>query len=355
MTIESESFRQADFIEVAIENVTEALRDGAILVVVVLFLFLGSWRTTLISAVAIPLSLVAGVLVVSAFGGSINTMTLGGFTIAIGALVDDAIIDVENVFRRLRLERRRPEGERRPALEVVFQGSSEVRKAIFFATLIIVLVFLPLFLLPGLEGRLLRPLGLAYVAALGASLLVSLTVTPVLCLLLLARAPVLEAREPWVLRTLHRAYAPTLRWALRHRGVVIVGSLLLLAGALAVLPFLGRSFLPPFNEGALTVAAASAPGIPIEESDRLGRPGGGGATPLPGGGLDQPAHRPGGEGRARPGSEPLGDGGGAPGGAGLGGRPRSRMRCWPPCARRCRPSRASRSPSASRSATGSTT
>jgi CzcA family heavy metal efflux pump len=271
VVIEDENFRQADFIRVAIANVTEALRDGAILVVVVLLLFLGSWRTTLISALAIPLSLVAGVLVVSAFGGTINTMTLGGFTIAIGALVDDAIIDVENVFRRLRLEQERPPEARRPAIEVVFQGSSEVRKAILYATLIIVLVFLPLFFLPGLEGRLLRPLGIAYVAALAASLLVSLTVTPVLCLLLLPRAGVLERRESWVLRTLHRAYEPTLRWALAHRGLVIAGSLLLFAGAVAIFPFLGRSFLPPFNEGALTVAAQSAPGIPLEESDRLGR------------------------------------------------------------------------------------
>ncbi len=271
VVIEDENFRQADFIEVAIANVSEALRDGAVLVVLVLLLFLGSWRTTLISALAIPLSLVAGVLVVSAFGGTINTMTLGGFTIAIGALVDDAIIDVENVFRRLRQERQRPEAERRPAIEVVFRASSEVRKAIFFATLIIVLVFLPLFLLPGLEGRLLRPLGLAYVAALGASLLVSLTLTPVLCLLLLPRARVLDREESWTLRRLHRAYEPTLAWALRHRAVVIVGSLVLFACALAVLPFLGRSFLPPFNEGSLTVSVVSAPGIPLAESDRLGR------------------------------------------------------------------------------------
>ena len=173
VSIETENFRQADFIEVAIANVLAALRDGAILVVIVLFLFLGNFRATLISALAIPLSLVAGILVLSLFGQGLNTMTLGGLAIAIGALVDDAIIDVENVFRRLRQEKLRqekamPEGERRSALEVVFEASSEVRGAILFATLIIVLVFLPLFFLPGMEGRLLRPLGLAYVAALVA-------------------------------------------------------------------------------------------------------------------------------------------------------------------------------------------
>ena len=269
--IERENFRQADFIEVAISNVVAALRDGALLVVVVLFLFLGSWRTTLISALAIPLSLVAGILVVSLFGGTLNTMTLGGLAIAIGALVDDAIIDVENVFRRLRLERERPPAERRDALEVVFRASSEVRKAIVFATAIIVLVFLPLVALPGIEGRLLRPLGLSYVAALAASLLVSLTVTPVLCLLLLPRTAALEAREPWLLRTLHRAYAPSLDWSLQHRGTVLLSCAVLLGAALALLPTLGRSFLPPFNEGSLTVGVVSPPGIPLAESDRLGR------------------------------------------------------------------------------------
>ena len=271
VTLETENFRQADFIEIAIRNVSVALRDGAILVVLVLFLFLGNLRTTLISAVAIPLSLVAGVLVLSLFGQGINTMTLGGLTIAIGALVDDAIIDVENVFRRLRQERSRPEGARRPALEVVFQASSEVRGAILFATLIILLVFLPLFVLPGMEGRLLRPLGLAYVAALAASLIVSLTVTPVLCLLLLPRSRALERPEPWLLRTFHRAYRPTLDWSLRHPGAVIAATVAVTAAALAVLPFLGRTFLPPFNEGALTVSVVSPPGITLEEGDALGR------------------------------------------------------------------------------------
>jgi CzcA family heavy metal efflux pump len=271
VTIETENFRQADFIEVAIRNVATALRDGAILVVVVLFLFLGNFRATLISALAIPLSLVAGVLVISLFGYNFNTMTLGGLTIAIGALVDDAIIDVENVFRRLRQEREKPDEARRSPLEVVFQASSEVRGAILFATLIIVLVFLPLFLLPGMEGRLLRPLGFAYVAALLASLLVSLTVTPVLCHLLLPRSKGLDRPEPWLLRAFHRAYRPTLDWSLRHPGIVIGLIAPVTVAALAVLFVLGRTFLPPFNEGALTVSVVSPPGITLDEGDAAGR------------------------------------------------------------------------------------
>jgi CzcA family heavy metal efflux pump len=269
--IETENFRQADFIEVAIRNVAVALRDGALLVVVILFLFLGNVRTTLISALAIPLSLVAGVLVISLFGQTLNTMTLGGLTIAIGALVDDAIIDVENVFRRLRQNRARPEGERRPAFEVVFGASSEVRGAILFATLIIVLVFLPLFVLPGMEGRLLRPLGLSYVAALVASLLVSLTVTPVLCYLLLPGSKALDRPEPWLLRAFHRAYKPTLDLSLRFPWLVIGATLAVTAAAVALAFFLGRSFLPPFNEGSLTISVVSPPGITLEEGDAVGR------------------------------------------------------------------------------------
>ncbi len=269
--IETENFRQADFIQVAIRNVAIALRDGALLVVIVLFLFLGNLRTTLISALAIPLSLVAGVLVISFFGQTLNTMTLGGLTIAIGALVDDAIIDVENVFRRLRQERARPEGERRSAFDVVFRASSEVRGAILFATLIIVMVFLPLFVLPGMEGRLLRPLGLSYVTALVASLLVSLTVTPVLCYLLLPNSKALDRPEPWLLRSFHRAYEPSLKASLRHPWMVIGTTLAITAAAITLVFFLGRSFLPPFNEGSLTVSVVSPPGITLEEGDAVGR------------------------------------------------------------------------------------
>jgi CzcA family heavy metal efflux pump len=269
--IETENFRQADFIETAIHNVSVALRDGAILVVIILFLFLGNLRATLISALAIPLSLVAGILVFSAFGVTINTMTLGGLTISIGALVDDAIIGVENVFRRLRLEREKPLASRRSAGEIVFAASSEVRGAILYATLIIVLVFLPLFFLPGMEGRLLRPLGLAYVTALAASFVVSLTITPVLCLMLLVGPKTLETKDPWLLRRLKDRYRRDLDRVLARPKPVyaVTGGLLLVA--LLTLPFLGRSFLPPFNEGSLTVSVVSPPGITLQESDAIGR------------------------------------------------------------------------------------
>jgi CzcA family heavy metal efflux pump len=271
VVIEKENFRQADFIEVAVGNVTAALRDGAVLVILILLLFLGSLRTTLISGLAIPLSLVAALVVISAFGATINTMTLGGLTIAIGLLVDDAIIAVENVFRRLKGEREKPEAERRPTTEVVATATSEVVSPILFATLIIVLVFLPIFFLPGLEGRLLRPLGLAFVSALGASLLVALIVTPVLCALLLGDSRALEKREPWLLRAFHTAYRPTLEWCLAHPVVVVTVAVAMVVAALAMIPGLGRSFLPPFNEGSLTLSVVSPPGIPLVDSDRLGR------------------------------------------------------------------------------------
>lgn len=270
VVLQKENFRQADFIEVAIANVSRALRDGGLLVVLVLALFLGSLRTTLISALAIPLSLVAGVLFISAFGMTINTMTLGGLTIAVGLLVDDAIIAVENVFRRLREERSKP-GDRRPIGEVVAEGTSEIVSPILFATLLIVLVFLPLFFLPGLEGRLLRPLGVAFVAALAASLLVALTVTPALCSLLLDSPRLLGRPESWLLRGCRFLYRPTLAWSLEHPRTVGIATLLGLAAALALLPGLGRSFLPEFNEGSLTVSIVSPPGIPLADSDRAGR------------------------------------------------------------------------------------
>lgn len=270
VVIETENFRQSDFIEAAIRNVSLAMRDGGILAVVILFFFLWNVRTTLISALAIPLSVVVGLVVVSLLGGTLNTMTLGGMTIAIGALVDDAIIGVENVFRRLRQEMERAESERRKPLEVVFEASSEVLGAIFFATMIIVLVFLPLFFLPGLEGRLLRPLGVAYVSGILASFLVSLTVTPVLCYFLLPKAK-LQEKEPRLLRGIKSAYRPTLDWALGHRWVVLLPTMVILLGSIFVASQLGRSFLPPFNEGSLTVAVVSAPGITLEESDALGR------------------------------------------------------------------------------------
>jgi len=272
VTVERENFRQANFIEIAIHNVSVAMRDGAILVVIILLLFLGNLRSTLISALAIPLSLVAGVLAISAIGATVNTMTLGGLTIAIGALVDDAIIVVENIVRRLR-ERRYLAGDEGggPVGEVIEAATQEVVRPIFFATVIIGLVFLPLFLLPGMEGRLMKPLGLAYVAALAASLVVSLSVTPALASLLLARKRALASSEPWLLRRLVRLYRPSLRWALDHPGWVVTGAVLAFLGALALVPLLGRTFMPAFNEGALTVAVASPPGITLAESDALGR------------------------------------------------------------------------------------
>lgn len=268
VVIERENFRQSDFIQTAIHNVTEALRDGAVLVVIVLLLFLGNLRTTLISALAIPLSLLAAVLVLSAFGGTINTMTIGGFTIAIGALVDDAIVVVENVFRRLR---EAPPRDDARAIQIIREAATSVVGAVFFATLIIVLVFIPLFFLPGMEGRLLRPLGLAYLIALVASLFVSVTITPALAYLLLRRTSSETTGESWVLRRLGAAYRRGLASAMRRPWAVVGLSVALLAVAIALLPLLGRSFLPAFNEGSLTVSVVSAPGITLEESDAVGR------------------------------------------------------------------------------------
>jgi CzcA family heavy metal efflux pump len=270
VTVERENFRQANFIEIAIHNVSAAMRDGAVLVILVLFLLLGNVRATMISALAIPLSLVAGVLVISAFGATVNTMTLGGLTIAIGALVDDAIIAIENIVRRLRersIGTMNGNGAETGVIEVATQ---EVVRPILFATVIIGLVFLPLFLLPGMEGRLMMPLGLAYVAALSASLVVSLTVTPALASLLL-RSDATLGREPWLLRRFAGWYRPGLSWAVDHPHAVTMLASLTLLVAIALLPWLGRTFMPEFNEGALTVAVAAPPGITLTESDALGR------------------------------------------------------------------------------------
>ena len=270
--IDQRIFRQADFIETAIRNLTEALREGGLVVVLIVVLFLANLRASVITLLAIPLSLIVAVLSLHAAGLTINTMSLGGLAIAIGALVDDAIIDVENVFRRLRENSQKPAADRLPALEVVYRASVEVRSSIVFATFIIVLVFAPLFLLEGVEGRLLAPLGFAYVIALGASLVVALTVTPALCLLLLPRAKmVLKGREPLLVRGLKRLYHPTLRWVVNHSLVILIGSALLLAAAVSSFRSMGRSFLPEFNEGALTIQAVTLPGTSLAESDQLGR------------------------------------------------------------------------------------
>jgi CzcA family heavy metal efflux pump len=271
MIVNRKIFRQSDFISVAVQNVSTALRDGAILVSVILLLFLMNLRATFISLTAIPLSLVVAALALEALGVTLNTMTIGGLTIAIGALVDDAIIDVENVFRRLRENAHLPPGEQRPPFEVVFLASVEVRSSIVFATLIIVLVFLPLFFLSGLEGRMLAPLGLAYVVALLASLAVAMSLTPALCAYLLPRSKSLEREESRVLRWLKARYRPALLFALARPKSVLVGAALALAATLAVLPFLGGAFLPEFNEGTLTLSVITLPGTSLEESDRLGR------------------------------------------------------------------------------------
>ena len=271
MEIEKHIFRQADFIEVAIKNLTHALRDGGILVVIVVFVFLANLRATSITLLAIPLSLVAAVLVMKLAGATINSMTLGGMAIAVGALVDDAIIDVENVFRRLRQDAQKPADQRQPVLEVVWQASKEIRGSIVFATVIIMLVFLPLFFLGGVEGRLLQPLGLAYIVALFASLVVALTVTPALCLYFLPGIKALaEGEEPRVVRWLKQCYDRSLHWSLENGNTILTVSGLLLGAALASFFWMGRSFLPEFNEGTLTISAVTLPGTSLADSDRLG-------------------------------------------------------------------------------------
>jgi CzcA family heavy metal efflux pump len=271
VTIERDIFRQSDFIALAVENVVAALRDGAVLVVLVLFLFLWNLRTTGISILAIPLSLAVAVITLRLLGVTINTMTLGGMAIAIGALVDDAIIDVENTFRRLKENHHLPEDRRRPTLPVVYEAAREVRGPIVNATLIITVVFLPLFFLSGVEGRMLRPLGLAYIVSILASLVVAVTVTPVLCSFLLPSAPVMaEEKDAWVVRVLKGVYGPTLETVLAHPRVVSLTALLGVVVTLAAFPFMGRGFLPEFQEGTLTVSAVTVAGTGIEESDALG-------------------------------------------------------------------------------------
>ena len=272
MTINKNLFRQADFIELAVQNVEKALRDGGILVVIIMLLFLANIRATFIVLTAIPLSLVAAVMAINALGGTINTMTLGGMTIAIGSLVDDAVIVVENVARRLRENSLLPIGQQRSILSVVNDATIEIRSSIFFATFIIALVFLPIFFLSSVEGRLLFPLGIAFVVPLFASLFVAVTVTPVLCHWLLpASKTIQKGVEPRFTRWLKAAYTRILNPILDHPWLVTIPTGLALILALVGSTFLGRSFLPEFNEGALTVSVVSLPGTSLPESDAIGR------------------------------------------------------------------------------------
>ena len=272
MQINKNLFRQATFIQNSIRNATSALLEGAGMVALVVIVFLASVRASVITLVALPLSLVTAILVLELLGGNINTMTLGGMAIAIGALVDDAIIDVENVVRRLRQAVAQPEGKRRSLLQVVYEASVEVRASIVLATGIIVLVFTPLFFLSGVEGRLLRPLGIAFCVALVASLVVALTLTPALCHLLLPRSrTVVAAKEPWSVAWLKRRYAGSLDFALRHPWLVSLPSVALFCAAVFGASRMGGSFLPEFNEGALVVGIVTVPGTSLDESDRLAR------------------------------------------------------------------------------------
>ena len=270
--LDTEIFRQADYIQSSVNNVGRSLIEGAVCVILVLFLFLANMRSTFISLLAIPLSLLGTVIVLYLIGMDINTMTLGGMCIAIGSLVDDAIIDVENVYKRLRENHALPKESRRSSFKVVFEASSEIRASIIHATLIIMVTFMPLFFLSGLEGRMLKPLGIAYLIALVMSLVVAMTVTPLLCKLMLSGDRYLAKAEKktWVERRLLGAYRNALDWVLGHAKPVIGALLVLFAVCMLLFTQMGRSFLPEFNENALTIAAVSRPGVSLEESNRIG-------------------------------------------------------------------------------------
>ena len=266
--IEKRIFRQSDFIQAAIDNVIEAIRDGTLWVVLILFLFLANFRTSFITLTAIPLSVLVTALVFNYLGITINTMTLGGIAVAIGELVDDAVVDVENIYRRLKENRQKTDPA--PALKVIFRASSEVRNSIVYSTLIVCLVVLPLFVLSGLEGRMFAPLALAYITSLVASLIVSLTVTPALASLLLPRAKFMGKKgDPLLLRGLKWLDAKVIRWALRHPRKILVVAALLAFGSKFVVLWMGSEFLPPFNEGSLTVSVQTRPGTSLEESKRV--------------------------------------------------------------------------------------
>jgi CzcA family heavy metal efflux pump len=270
--INTKIFRQADFINASISNIQKTLLEGSVFVVIILFLFLMNWRATLISLLAIPISLIVAILTLKWLGFTINTMSLGGMAIAIGALVDDAIIDVENVFKRLKQNAMKPETERKNKLTVIFDASVEIRTSIINATFIIIVAFVPLFFLSGMEGRLLAPLGIAFIVSLFASLIVSITLTPVLGSYLLTDEKMLrkQHKESWLVERLQNIYTVLLEKIMRWKKAVITISVVLFMASLFVMAQLGRSFLPEFNEGSLVISAVSLPGISLEESNKIG-------------------------------------------------------------------------------------
>lgn len=271
--IDTKVFRQADFINASISNIQKVLLEGSAFVVIVLFLFLMNWRATVISLLAIPISLLVAILTLKWLGFTINTMSLGGMAIAIGDLVDDAIIDVENVFKRLKENAKLPEKDKRNQLEVIFDASFEIRHSIINATFIIIVAFIPLFFLSGMEGKLLAPLGIAFIVALFASLIIAITLTPVLCSYMLTNESRLmkQDRESWLVKNLQNFYGHFLELAMQWKKLFIGSALAMLAVAILVFSQLGRSFLPEFNEGALTIAAVALPGLSLEESNKIGK------------------------------------------------------------------------------------
>lgn len=272
INVATDIFRQQKFIDSSIDNIKKSLYEGALFVIIVLFFFLMNVRTTLISLVTIPLSLVVSILTLKFMGLTINTMSIGGMAIAIGSLVDDAIVDVENVFKHLRQNRKLPEAERKSVIEVVFNASREVRLPILNSTFIIVVSFVPLFFLTGMEGRMLRPLGIAFITALFASTLVALTLTPVLCSYLLGGDKSDKAgKDPAIERWLQKVYNVALEWVISHKKTTLGAVLALFAVALGIFFSLGSSFLPAFNEGSFTINVSTLPGVSLEESDNVGR------------------------------------------------------------------------------------
>lgn len=273
LKISTNIFKQSDFIDNSIGNLKQSLIEGSLFVVIVLFLFLMNVRTTFISLTALPLSVIVAVLVLHFFGFTINTMSIGGIAIAIGSLVDDAIVDVENVYKRIRENRALPEDQRKTTLKVVFEASTEVRMPILNSTLIIIASFLPLFFLSGIEGRMLIPLGISFIVALIASTIVALTLTPALCSYLLDRKKATDKinKESWLVRNLKKGYERALNWSLKHKTLILSSVCILFIISACLFFTLGRSFLPSFNEGSFTVNVSTLPGIALDESDKIGR------------------------------------------------------------------------------------